>query len=126
MCISVTLKSLIFISYADLVRLHLSTHDPTTVNQQGADKGTQYRSVVFVYDEEQERTAKQVIADLQPLFDNRIVTEVQAFTSFYLAEDTHQNYYAENSDAPYCERVIEPKLKKLRDQFPNKLQKKGS
>lgn len=111
------------ISYSDLVRLHLSSHDPTTLNQQGADKGTQYRSVIFVHDEEQKQKAKQVITDMQPLFDKPIVTEVQAFTAFYTAEDSHQNYYANNSNARYCQIVIEPKLKKFREKFSTVLHK---
>lgn len=103
------------VSYADLVRLHLASHDPTTLNQQGADKGTQYRSVIFFHDAEQERIAKQVIADVQQLFRNPIVTEVQPFTEFFKAEDYHQDYYAKNSNAPYCQAVIEPKLRKFRE-----------
>jgi peptide methionine sulfoxide reductase msrA/msrB len=103
------------VSYADLLRLHLASHDPTTLNQQGADKGTQYRSIIFTHDAEQERIAKQVIADVQPLLGNPIVTEVQAFTEFFKAEDYHQDYYAKNSDAPYCKAVIEPKLRKSRE-----------
>jgi peptide methionine sulfoxide reductase msrA/msrB len=105
------------VSYSDLVRLHLSSHDPTTLNQQGADKGTQYRSVIFTHDAEQERIAKQVIADMQPLLDKPIVTEVQPFRAFFKAEDHHQNYYANNPDAGYCRVVIEPKLRKLREQL---------
>ena len=111
------------ISYSDLVRLHLSSHDPTTLNQQGADKGTQYRSVIFAHDEEQKQNAKQVITDMQPLFDKPIVTEVQAFTAFYIAADSHQNYYAKNSDARYCQIVIEPKLRKLREKISKVLRK---
>ena len=92
----------------------------------GAAKGTQYRSVVFAHNEEQEQIAKQVITDIQPLFDNTIVTEVQPFTAFYAAEDSHQNYYAENSDARYCQIVIEPKLRQFREQFSKVLRKVDS
>lgn len=95
--------------------MHLASHDPTTLNQQGADKGTQYRSIIFAHDAEQERIAKQVIVDVQPLLGNPIVTEVQPFTEFFKAEDYHQDYYAKNSDAPYCKAVIEPKLRKFRE-----------
>jgi peptide methionine sulfoxide reductase msrA/msrB len=105
------------VSYADLIRLHLSSHDPTTLNQQGADIGTQYRSVIFTHDAEQERIAKQVIADIQPTFDDPIVTELKPFTSFYKAEDYHQDYYAKNPHARYCQVVIEPKLVKAREQL---------
>jgi len=105
------------VSYSDLIRLHLSSHDPTTLNQQGADIGTQYRSVVFTHDAEQERIAKQVIADMQPMFNDPIVTELKPFTSFYKAEDYHQGYYAKNPHARYCQVVIEPKLVKAREQL---------
>jgi peptide methionine sulfoxide reductase msrA/msrB len=105
------------VSYEDLVRLHLASHDPTTLNRQGADVGTQYRSAIFTHDAEQERIAKQVIADMQPLFDSPIVTEVQPFTEFFRAEDYHQDYYAKNPNARYCQVVIEPKLRKLREQL---------
>lgn len=105
------------VSYADLVRLHLSSHDPTTLNQQGADKGTQYRSVILIHDETQERIAKQIIAEKQPLFNHPIVTEVQPFITFFKAEGYHQNYYANNKNAPYCQMVIAPKLEKFRSQL---------
>ena len=105
------------VTYADLVQMHLASHDPTTLNQQGADKGTQYRSVILTRDAVQERIAKQTIADMQPLFENPIVTEVQPFMTFFKAEDYHQNYYAKNSDAPYCQMVIAPKLRKFRRQL---------
>ncbi len=105
------------VSYADLVRLHLSSHDPTTLNQQGADKGTQYRSVIFIHDAAQERIAKQVLADMQPLFNDPIVTEVQPFTIFFKAEEYHQNYYAKNTNVPYCQIMIAPKLEKFRSQL---------
>jgi methionine-S-sulfoxide reductase len=88
-----------------------------TLNQQGADKGTLYRSVIFTHDAEQERIAKQIITDVQPLFDNQIVTEVKPFTAFFKAEDYHQNYYAKNADACYCQLVIEPTLRKFREQL---------
>jgi methionine-S-sulfoxide reductase len=97
--------------------LHLTSHDPTTLNQQGADIGTQYRSVIFTHDAEQERIAKQAIDEVQSLFNNPIVTEVQPFTAFFKADDYHQNYYAKNPDAGYCQVVIEPKLRKFRKQL---------
>ena len=109
------------ISYADLVRLHLSSHDPTTLNRQGADQGTQYRSVIFTHDDAQSAEARQVIADMQALFTAPIVTEVQPFTAFYKAESYHQDYYARNPDAGYCRMVIAPKLNKFRQQFMDKL-----
>lgn len=109
------------ISYADVVRLHLSSHDPTTLNRQGADKGTQYRSVIFAHDDEQSNTAVDVIAEMQPLFDDKIITEVKPINTFYKAEDYHQKYYSENSAAGYCQVVIAPKLQKFRQQFADRL-----
>ena len=109
------------ISYADLVRLHLSSHDPTTLNRQGADQGTQYRSVIFAHDDSQASEARQVIADMQALFTAPIVTEVQPFTAFYSAESYHQDYYARNPEAGYCRMVIAPKVNKFRQQFIDKL-----
>ena len=83
--------------------------------------GTQYRSVIYTHDEEQERIAKQELADAQSLFDNPIVTEVQPFSAFYQAEEYHQDYYAKNPEAGYCRVVIEPKLVKFRQQLSSKL-----
>lgn len=103
------------IAYEDLLRLHMVSHDPTTLNQQGADKGTQYRSVIFYQDEEQQRHAESVIKELQEQFEAPIVTEIAPLTTFYKAEDYHQDYFANNSDAPYCQFVIQPKLKKFRE-----------
>lgn len=105
------------ISYADLVRLHLMSHDPTTLNQQGADMGTQYRSVIFTHDDEQEKIAKQIIAEMQPEFLNPIITELKPFTGFYKAEDYHQNYYENNPNQGYCKMVIEPKVRKFREKL---------
>lgn len=110
------------ISYADLVRLHLSSHDPTTLNRQGADQGTQYRSVIFTHDDSQASVAREVIVEMQSLFAVPIVTEIQPFTAFYSAEPYHQDYYARNPDAGYCRMVIAPKLNKFREQFLDKLQ----
>jgi peptide methionine sulfoxide reductase msrA/msrB len=109
------------ISYADLLRIHLSTHNPTTPNQQGADKGTQYRSIILTHDPEQETIAEQVIQEMAPAFDDAIVTEVQPFDVFYLAEDYHRDYYAGNPQKPYCTAVISPKLRRFRELFSDKL-----
>jgi len=105
------------VSYAHLVRLHLMSHDPTTMNQQGADRGTQYRSVIFTHDDEQEKIAKQIIAEMQPEFQGNIVTEVKPADLFYKAEDYHQDYFAKNPDAGYCRMVIEPKVRKFREKL---------
>lgn len=109
------------IHYADLLRIHLSTHNPTTANQQGADKGTQYRSAVLTQDSEQEAITRQVIKEMASAFDAPIVTEVKPFEVFYPAEDYHQDYYVSNPDKPYCEAVISPKLEKARKLFKQRL-----
>ena len=109
------------ISFEDLLRIHLGTHNPTTLNQQGADNGTQYRSVVFYRDESEKALAAKVILEMQSFYDDPIVTEVATFEQFYKAETVHQNYYNENSDAKYCKLVIDPKLAEFRVNFKDKL-----
>ncbi len=111
------------ISYADLLEIFWNTHDPTTLNRQGADEGTQYRSVVFYHDEAQRKTAEQYMAQLEAskVFKNRIVTEISPLINYYPAEDYHQNYYALNPDQGYCQYVIRPKVEKFRKQFQGKL-----
>lgn len=111
------------ISYRDLLEIHLETHDPTTLNRQGADKGTQYRSVIFAHDAMQKQVAADVLNALQPEFSDPIVTEIADFTRFYKAEDYHQNYYSLNEGAGYCQVVISPKLRKFREKFKAKLTK---
>lgn len=107
------------ISYSDLLIVFFHLHDPTTLNRQGADVGTHYRSVIFYHSEEQERTAREVIQEIEKskLWNNSVVTEIAAFTKFYIAEDYHQDYYANNKNAPYCNFVISPKIQKLKKQF---------
>ncbi|MFD2602695.1 bifunctional methionine sulfoxide reductase B/A protein [Flavobacterium suzhouense] len=109
------------ISYADLLRIHLSTHNPTTLNRQGADVGTQYRSVVFYRNEDEKTTALEIISELQEAYDMPIVTEVSPLDYFYRAEDYHQDYYANNSQEGYCQAVIDPKLRKFRELFKSRL-----
>ena len=111
------------ISYADLLRIFLTTHDPTTLNRQGADVGTQYRSAVFYHNPEQERTARQIIHEFESskVWKKPIVTELSPFKEFYQAEDYHQEYYARNSRQPYCRVVIEPKIAKLREHYRERL-----
>jgi peptide-methionine (S)-S-oxide reductase len=89
------------------------SHDPTTLNRQGADRGTQYRSVIFFHSETQRTTAEASKAAAQKMFDRPIVTEITQASKFYVAEDYHQNYYQLNKTAPYCQMIIRPKLKKL-------------
>lgn len=111
------------VSYADLLEIFWNTHDPTTLNKQGADEGTQYRSVVFYHNPEQKKTAEEYKAQLEAshVFKNKIVTEISPLTNYYPAEDYHQNYYALNGSQPYCQYVIRPKVDKFRKQFKNKL-----
>lgn len=100
------------ISYETLLEVFFATHDPTTPNRQGADVGSQYRSVIFYHDAAQKRTAEKLKKEIVGA-----VTEIIPFTNFYPAEAYHQNYYAQNLDKPYCQVVINPKLTKLREKF---------
>ncbi len=111
------------VSYADLLRIFLTTHDPTTLNRQGADVGTQYRSAIFYHNPEQERVAREVIKEFEQskIWKKPIVTEVLPYKKFYKAEDYHQEYYAKNSRQPYCRVVIEPKIAKLREHYRDRL-----
>ena len=111
------------VSYADLLRIFFTTHDPTTLDRQGADVGTQYRSAVFYHNPEQERVAKQVIEEFEKskAWKRPIVTQVVPYKEFFKAEDYHQEYYARNSRQPYCRVVIEPKIAKLREHFRERL-----
>ncbi|GJM60217.1 peptide-methionine (S)-S-oxide reductase MsrA [Persicobacter diffluens] len=112
------------ISFEEILEVFFTTHDPTTLNRQGNDVGTQYRSVIFYHSPTQKATAEKVINQFnkEGLYDDPIVTEVSASTTFYPAEDYHQNYYNENSDKnPYCTFVVAPKVQKLREKFKDKL-----
>ena len=113
------------ISYDDLLRVFFNSHDPTTLNRQGADVGTQYRSVVFYHNEHQKELTKSYIEKLnaEHAYDNPVVTEVSPFTIFYKAEDYHQNYYNDNKNQPYCSFVIQPKVEKFKKVFGDKLKK---
>jgi peptide-methionine (S)-S-oxide reductase len=101
------------ISYAKLLEVFWEAHDPTTLNRQGADAGTQYRSVIFTHSPEQRATAEASRAAAQKQFDSPIVTEIHDLDKFYPAENYHQDYFRRNPEAPYCKFVIKPKLKKL-------------
>jgi peptide-methionine (S)-S-oxide reductase len=107
------------LSYRDLLELFFAFHDPTTLDRQGHDEGTQYRSAIFFHSAEQERTAREVIAELtrDGVFDDPIVTEVAPLATFYPAEDYHQGYYRENPQQPYCRATITPKVAKLRSGY---------
>ncbi len=100
------------ITYTELLTIFFKIHDPTTLNRQGNDVGTQYRSSIFYHDSTQKELAEKVKTNFQSKFNNKIVTEVTAFEKFYIAEDYHQNYYNNNKNAPYCNFVIRPKIEK--------------
>lgn len=111
------------VSFEDLLEIFWNTHDPTTLNKQGADEGTQYRSVIFYHNEEQKKLAEHYKAQLENsrVFKNPIVTEISPLPEFYKAEDYHQDYYALNQSQGYCQYVIRPKVEKLKKQFVEKL-----
>lgn len=113
------------VSYRDLLNVFFAIHDPTTLNRQGADVGTQYRSAIFYHDEEQKKTAEELIKDLnsQNIWDRPIVTQVEKLDKFYVAEDYHQEYYARNPYQPYCMAVVAPKVSKFRKHFLELLKK---
>lgn len=102
------------ISYEDILYVFWRIHNPTSLNKQGADVGSQYRSVIFYHDEEQEKIAKKTKADAQKEYEELIVTEISPYSMFYEAEKYHQDYYKNNQDYPYCKVVIDPKINKLR------------
>lgn len=114
------------ISYRDLLQAFFMSHDPTTLNQQAADIGTQYRSVIFYHNDAQKKEADRVISELSSarVFEQPIVTEVTPLQPFYVAEDYHQNYYNLNGEEGYCRVVIKPKLEKFRKVFKDKLKSK--
>jgi len=114
------------ISYREILEVFFAIHDPTTLNRQGADVGTQYRSAVFYHDAGQKAIAERVIQDLgaSGVWDSPIVTEVTAFRSFYPAEDYHQDYFTRNAEQPYCRAVIAPKLAKFRRSHLDRLKAK--
>lgn len=115
------------ISFDEILLVHFTTHDPTTLNRQGNDAGTQYRSVVFYHDETQKISAQKAVKEVAPaIWNNKpITTEVVAFDTFYKAEDYHQDYLENNPNQPYCVYVVNPKVEKFRKLFKDKLKKHG-
>lgn len=111
------------VAYEDLLEIFFATHDPTTLNRQGADVGTQYRSEIFYTSDEQKTAAENFIKLLtdQDIYGKKIVTKVSKASVFYPAEDYHQDYYAQNQNQPYCAAVITPKLEKLKKNYKSKL-----
>ena len=116
------------LSFDELLEVFWTTHDPTTLNQQGADIGTQYRSAIFYHSDEQRKTAEEYKQKLNEAnaYPNPIVTEIAPYTAFYKAEDYHQNYYNQNGSEPYCRIVIQPKVDKFKKVFKDKLSKQQS
>lgn len=113
------------ISFGEILTVFWSIHDPTTLNRQGGDVGTQYRSVVYFHNEIQQKIAEQQIKLIseQKLYDDAIVTEVTAFSVFYQAEDYHDEYFVNNSNQSYCRMVVGPKVDKFRKLFKDQLKK---
>lgn len=111
------------VSFAEILDVFWRTHDPTTLNRQGADRGTQYRSAIFYHSDEQQEIAEasKATANASGMWDNPIVTEIVPLTEFYSAEDYHQNYFRRNPHQPYCMMVVAPKVKKFRKNFTEKL-----
>ena len=111
------------ITYRDLLEVFFTAHDPTTLNRQGNDVGEQYRSVIFYLNEEQKKIAEDVIAEFtrENVFDKPIVTAIEPAQTFYVAEDYHQNYYANNPYQPYCMFAVAPKVKKIRQKFASRV-----
>ncbi len=109
------------ISYEDILIIFMTTHDPTTLNRQGADRGTQYRSVIYYHNDSQKEIASAVLEQMGKVYDDPIVTELSPLGIFYDAEEYHQDYYRNNSEQGYCQVVINPKLAKLRKLHADKL-----
>ncbi len=111
------------VSFKEILEVFFATHDPTTLNRQGNDVGTQYRSAVFYHSEEQRQIAEEVIQlmEKEQVYNDPVVTEVTAFDAFYLAEDYHHNYFARNKNQPYCQFVVAPKVEKFKKVFSEKL-----
>jgi peptide-methionine (S)-S-oxide reductase len=116
------------ISYRELLEIFFAIHDPTTLNRQGEDVGTQYRSAIFYHTPEQESTARAVIFELfdRRVYDDPIVTEVVPAGPFYPAEDYHQRYFERNPNQPYCAAVVSPKVRKFREKFAHRLKRRQS
>jgi peptide-methionine (S)-S-oxide reductase len=113
------------ITYRDLLGVLFTIHDPTTLNRQGNDVGTQYRSVIYYHTPEQEKDAREVIAELERnhIWDDPIVTEIAPYTQFYPAEGYHQDYFTRNANQPYCAAVVAPKVSKIRKAYFDRLVK---
>jgi len=111
------------ISFKEILQVFFAVHDPTTLNRQGNDIGSSYRSAIFYHSDEQRRIAEEVIKEVEAegVYDNPIVTEVKPFDKFYIAENYHQEYFANNPNQPYCAAVVAPKVAKFRKNFVDRL-----
>ncbi|TMM59486.1 peptide-methionine (S)-S-oxide reductase MsrA [Maribacter algarum] len=114
------------ISFRDILEVFMTSHDPTTLNRQGGDVGTQYRSVIYYHNEKQKEVSELVLKEMTSYFEDPIVTEISPLGVFYDAEEYHQDYYANNKSQGYCSAVITPKLAKLRKMHASKLRKVSS
>ncbi len=114
------------VSFSEILEVFFVTHDPTSLNRQGNDVGTQYRSAILYHSEKQKQTALEIIKELEKekAYDKPIVTEVTAFSAFYVAEDYHINYFARNKNQPYCQYVVAPKVEKFKKVFKDKMKVK--
>ena len=114
------------ISFKEILQVFFAVHDPTTLNRQGNDVGTSYRSAIFYHSDEQKRVAEEVIKEVTEggVYDNQIVTQVAPFDKFYVAENYHQDYFANNPNQPYCAAIVAPKVSKFRKKFLDKLKSK--
>ena len=113
------------IFYKEILQIFFTVHDPTTLNRQGADAGTQYRSVIFYHNEEQKKIAEEVMREIEgaKIWDEPLVTQVVPFESFYKAEGYHQEYFKQNPNQPYCQVVVAPKVAKFRAHYRERLKK---
>lgn len=113
------------LTYTDVLKAFFESHDPTQLNRQGNDIGSQYRSVIYFHSQEQKNSAEQIVNELNTsgIYSSKVVTEVSPFTVFYKAEDNHQDYFSGNGDQPYCQYVIVPKVEKFKKIFQEKLKK---
>jgi len=111
------------ISFKEILQVFFAVHDPTTLNRQGNDVGSSYRSAIFYHDDNQKRIAEEVIKEVEAegVYDNPIVTEVAPFNKFYIAENYHQEYFANNPNQPYCAAVVAPKVAKFRQKYVSRL-----
>ncbi len=116
------------LSYADVLRVFFTIHDPTTLNYQGNDVGTQYRSVILTGSDDEARIAREIMAEIsaQGLYDKPLVTEISPLTQFWPAEDEHDDYFAQNPGSGYCQVVVAPKVRKFRKQFADRLKKQAA